>query len=248
MPGNNSGRETALRLDKYLTQCGLGSRSDVKNLIKKGRISVDGIKASDPGAKVDGTSVILLDGNPLNREVFHYYMLNKPQGVVSATEDNLSKTVIDLLKSENVKGLFPVGRLDKDTEGLLLITDDGELSHDLLSPKKHVDKRYFVIGDARIDEEGIKQIETGIDIGEDKLCKPAKIDFVEECQQGYSYYMTITEGKFHQVKRMFKAVGSNVLFLKRVSMGTLQLDEKLAPGEYRKLTDDEIGELKNAQN
>ena len=234
------------RLDKYLTQCGLGSRSDVKNLIKKGRIIVDGVKASDPGLKVDSTNVVLFDGEPLNREVFHYYMLNKPQGVISATEDNLSETVIDILKDENVKGLFPVGRLDKDTEGLLLITDDGELSHNLLSPKKHVDKTYFVIGDAKIDEDGKKQIEAGIDIGEDKLCKPAVLEFVEKCQQGYSYYLTITEGKFHQVKRMFKAAGSNVVFLKRISMGPLMLDEKLNPGEYRKLTGSEVESLKNS--
>lgn len=234
------------RLDKYLTQCGLGSRSDVKNLIKKGRISVDGVKVSDPGLKIDSANVVLFDGKALDREEFHYYMLNKPQGVVSATEDNLSETVIDLFKDEKVKGLFPVGRLDKDTEGLLLITDDGELSHNLLSPKKHVDKTYFVIGDAKISEDGEKLIQEGIDIGEDKLCKSAKLEFIKQCQQGFCYNLTITEGKFHQVKRMFKAAGSNVVFLKRISMGTLVLDEKLNPGEYRKLTGSEIESLKNS--
>lgn len=238
------------RLDKYLAECGLGSRSDVKNYIKKGKITVDGKKASDPGLKVSKENVILFDGNMLSHEEFHYFMLNKPQGVVSATEDNLSKTVIDLLKDEKIRGLFPVGRLDKDTEGLLLITDDGELSHNLLSPRKHVEKTYYVIADKEITPDGIEKITDGIDIGEDKLCKPALIESIQrnesiqQDEKGYHYNLTITEGKFHQVKRMFAACGSKVIYLKRMRMGNLVLDENLAPGEYRKLSEEEIKCLK----
>jgi len=232
------------RLDKYLTECGLGSRSDVKGLIKKGKITVDGVKITDPGYKVSDDNEILADGSKTTHEKYHYYMLNKPQGVVSATEDNLCKTVIDILKEEKVPGLFPVGRLDKDTEGLLIITDDGELTHNLLSPKKHVDKTYFVTADKEISKEDISKFESGIDIGEDKLCKPSRLEFINIDESGFNYYLTITEGKFHQVKRMFQACGSRVIFLKRISMGRLKLDESLECGKYRKLREDELECLK----
>ena len=234
----------AIRLDKYLTQCGIGSRSDVKNIIKKGNVTVNGVKASDPGQKITENDSVLVNGQSLVHETNHYYMLNKPQGVVSATQDNTAGTVIDSLKNENVKGLFPVGRLDKDTEGLLIITDDGALAHDLLSPKKHVDKTYYVVADAQLSEEAVGLIENGIDIGDDDLCLPANISYDHEDEQGYHYYLTITEGRFHQVKRMFKACGSNVTYLKRMSMGSLKLDEKLCSSEYRRLTDEEVEALR----
>lgn len=254
-----------IRIDKFLADSGVGSRADVKNIIKKGRVLVDGTVVKDPGLKVSKEQEIVFDGKRLSYEKYHYYMLNKPQGVVSATDDNTARTVIDILSDENVKSLFPVGRLDKDTEGLLLITDDGELSHNLLSPRKHVEKTYFVVSDAELSKDHIALIEEGIDIGDDKLCKPAKIELADENEgqvkgilnrissndlmtdikgEMFFYYLRITEGRFHQVKRMFKACDANVIFLKRLSMGPLALDETLMPGEYRKLTQSEIDLLK----
>ena len=170
----------------------------------------------------------------------HYYMLNKPQGVVSATMDNHDKTVLDLLKDAPGKDLFPVGRLDKDTEGLLLITNDGELSHNLLSPKKHVDKTYLVETRELVTSEMVQRLEQGVDIGEEKLTLPAKVKILEDKK----IELTITEGKFHQVKRMLKAVENEVVYLKRLTMGSLVLDEKLALGEYRCLTEEEVSKLK----
>jgi 16S rRNA pseudouridine516 synthase len=168
-------------------------------------------------------------------------MLYKPAGCVSATKDRLSDTVLDILKEENTDGLFPVGRLDKDTEGLLLITNDGKLAHELLSPAKHVDKKYFVTLDKAIDDESISKIEDGIDIDDDKPCLPCEIEKIEENK----VFITIREGRFHQVKRMFAAVGFTVTYLKRISMGNVTLDESLNPGEYRRLTDEEVQNLKN---
>ena len=172
---------------------------------------------------------------------FYYYMLNKPAGVVSATTDQHDKTVLDLLKDAYGKDLFPVGRLDKDTEGLLLITNDGELSHNLLSPKKHVDKTYLVKTKEMVTLDMASALEQGVDIGEEKLTLPAKVKILKEKE----IELSITEGKFHQVKRMLKAVGNEVIYLKRLSMGSLLLDESLKCGEYRSLTDAEILELKN---
>ena len=167
-------------------------------------------------------------------------MLNKPAGVVSATTDNHDKTVLDLLKDAHGKDLFPVGRLDKDTEGLLLITNDGELSHNLLSPKKHVDKTYLVKTAESVTTEMVQALERGVDIGEEKLTLPAKVKVLEDKE----IELTITEGKFHQVKRMLKAVDNEVVYLKRLSMGCLKLDETLKLGEYRELTEMEIGHVK----
>ena len=168
-------------------------------------------------------------------------MLNKPAGVISATEDATQQTVLDFFKEEPYKNLYPVGRLDKDTEGLLLITNDGPLGHELLSPKKHVPKTYYAKLEHGLSSEDMDALEKGVDIGEKNLTLPAKLEVVDQ----EAVYITITEGKFHQVKRMFEAVSNKVLYLKRISMGGLQLDESLNPGDYRPLTEEELELLKN---
>lgn len=223
-----------MRLDHYLSSAGLGSRSDVKKIIAKGRITVAGTVIKDPAFKVNADEVCL-DGIPVIYEEHVYFMLNKPQGVISASRADLrnkdEKCVIDLIQEEKHRDLFPVGRLDKDTEGLLLITDDGQLAHDLLSPKKHVYKTYYAELAIKIEDDDISRIEKGIDIGDDKPTLPCKI----KKESDTSVYITIHEGRFHQVKRMFESVGNKVVFLKRISMGNLTLDPELAPGEYKKL-------------
>lgn len=233
-----------IRVDKYLTDCGTGTRSEVKKLIQKGRISINGTVIKDPGTKINLDKDIICNNNePVVYEQFRYFMLNKPMGCVSATKDNLSATVLDILKNENTKGLFPVGRLDKDTEGLLLITNDGMLAHNLLSPKKHVEKLYYVEADKKLSDENMTEMENGVDIGDEKLTLPSKIEFVGDSQNKYCYNLSIKEGRFHQVKRMFEAFGSNVTYLKRLNMGSLILDDDLLPGEYRKLSEEEINGL-----
>ena len=233
------------RIDKLLANSGFGSRSEVRLLIKSGKVIVNNKLIKDVDFKVDADSdEICVTGKILNYNEFVYYMLNKPAGVVSATNDNTCKTVLELLHVHN-KDLFPVGRLDKDTEGLLIITNDGPLAHDLLSPKKHIDKTYYVKTDKEITDEMAEILEKGVDIGEEKLTLPARIELIYENHIAKEAMLTITEGKFHQVKRMFKAVGLNVTFLKRISMGKLLLDESLKPGEYRALTESEISLLKN---
>lgn len=215
---------------------------------EKGLVTVDGVPAKSPDMKIDETSsAVTMDGKTLSYEKYVYYMLNKPEGYVSATNDNLHKTVIDLLSGENTRDLFPVGRLDIDTVGLLLITNDGALSHDLLSPAKHVAKTYEAILDGIVTDEDITMFKTGVDIGEEKLCKPATLKVVDvDENKGHSrVYITITEGKFHQIKRMANAIGMDVLFLKRLSMGSLVLDPALSPGEYRRLTEDELNSLRS---
>lgn len=235
-----------MRLDKYLTDAGVGSRSQVKNLIKKGFVTVSGETIRDEGHKDDYSSLtVCVNGNPVVYEKFRYYMLNKPAGVVCATKDNLSDTVIELLKDVNPKGLFPVGRLDKDTEGLLLITNDGELAHNLLSPKKHVEKCYFVKLDKPLSKEDKLAIEDCIDIGDDKPCLPAKIEYAragDEREDDFTgaVYITISEGRFHQIKRMFAACGYEVVYLKRISMGKLVLDKELSAGEFKFIRREDI--------
>lgn len=236
-----------MRLDKFLTEQGLGSRSQVKQLLKKGGITVNDIPCKTPDMKInEKQDIVKYHGQPLAYQQFHYYMLNKPSGVVSATNDNVSDTVLSLLKGVPTKGLFPVGRLDKDTEGLLLITDDGQLSHNLLSPAKHVDKTYFARIDGMVTDEDIQHFQQGIDIGDEKLTKPARLQILHTSDETpiSEVLLTITEGRFHQVKRMFQALDKRVLYLKRISMGNLQLDEELLPGEFRELTDIEIQLLK----
>ncbi|MBR6230764.1 MAG: rRNA pseudouridine synthase [Lachnospiraceae bacterium] len=235
----------AYRLDKFLADAGLGTRSEVKRMLKGGLVSVNGATVKDPAVKIDaGSDAIEYRGERVAFEEHRYYMLNKPDGVVSATEDRNEPTVLSLLKDVNTKDLFPVGRLDKDTEGLLLITDDGELAHKLLSPRYHVDKTYHVTAEGIITDDDIRRLEEGVDIGEKALTLPAKAEMIGSGQDVSEVLLTIHEGKFHQVKRMFEVIGKPVVHLKRISFGSLKLDEKLAPGEFRRLADEEIKALK----
>lgn len=223
------------RLDKYLALEGIGTRSQVKDMIRKGMIRVNGQAALRPEQKVDPErDRIAADGQSLSFTENVYYMLNKPAGVITATEDRRHKTVMELLPDKR-RDLFPVGRLDADTVGLLLITNDGETAHRLLSPRRHVDKTYYVETDLPIPPDAGKRFAEGMDLG-DFVSMPADWEPLSE----KSGRLTIHEGKFHQVKRMFEAVGTTVVFLKRLSMGPLVLDDSLALGESRPLTEEEI--------
>lgn len=230
-----------MRLDKFLCDTAGLTRTEAKNAVKKGQIAVNGQvqKAADFKVK-ENTDTVTFQGKPLSYAAFHYYMLHKPAGVITATEDKKESTVMDILREEKVKNLFPVGRLDKDTEGLLLITDDGELAHNLLSPKKHVDKEYLVKVRDSISEEDCRKLSEGVDIGDEKPTSPAKVERVAEKE----ILLTIREGRFHQVKRMLQAVGNEVLYLKRLSMGSLRLPEDLEKGAYRPLSEEEIYKIK----
>lgn len=222
---------------------GKGTRSEVKKTISKGLVRVNNVIVKKPETKLDTDSDhVLFDGVLVGYAQHEYYMLNKPAGVISATEDKREKTVIDLIIERKRKDLFPVGRLDRDTEGLLLISNDGELAHRLLSPSKHVDKVYYAKIDGEVTIEDVEAFQQGVDIGEEKLTRPAKLRVLKSGTQS-EIELTICEGKFHQVKRMFQAVGKEVVYLKRLQMGTLILDESLKPGEYRELTEQEIADL-----
>ncbi len=229
-----------IRLDKFLADMGIGTRSEVKKYIRQGKVKVDGVIQKSPEAKIDekNQEVMCFD-KKVGYESFEYYMLHKPAGVISATTDAKDKTVIDLIESKKRKDLFPVGRLDKDTEGLLLITNDGDLAHRLLSPKKHVDKVYFAKVRGVVTKEDQKIFAEGVSIGQGEVAKPADLEILVSDEIS-EIRLTIQEGKFHQVKRMFLSVGKEVVYLKRLSMGTLQLDENLALGEYRPLTEEEL--------
>ena len=232
-----------IRLDKYLADMGKGTRSEVKKAISKGLVRVNNVIVKKPETKLDTDSDhVLFDGVLVGYAQHEYYMLNKPAGVISATEDKREKTVIDLIIERKRKDLFPVGRLDRDTEGLLLISNDGELAHRLLSPSKHVDKVYYAKIDGEVTIEDVEAFQQGVDIGKEKLTRPAKLRVLKSGTQS-EIELTICEGKFHQVKRMFQAVGKEVVYLKRLQMGTLILDESLKPGEYRELTEQEIADL-----
>lgn len=232
-----------IRLDKYLADMGKGTRSEVKKAISKGLVRVNGAVVKKPETKLDiEIDQVLYEGESVGYAQFEYYMLNKPAGVISATEDKRERTVVDLIEDKKRKDLFPVGRLDRDTEGLLLISNDGELAHRLLSPAKHVDKVYYAKIDGVVTEADVEVFQKGIDIGEEKLTRPAKLRILQSGEMS-EIELTIREGKFHQVKRMFHAVGKEVVYLKRLQMGPLTLDETLKSGEYRKLTEQEITEL-----
>jgi 16S rRNA pseudouridine516 synthase len=236
-----------LRIDKMLSNIGVGSRKEIKQYAKNGLIKINDVVVKDSSKIIDTEKdVVKYNGETMKYVQQIYLMMNKPQGVVSATEDNYDKTVIDLLYDEDsFYEPFPVGRLDKDTEGLLLITNDGQLTHDLLSPKKHVDKTYYVEAAEEVTDDDVKTFEKGIVLTEENYTTlPAKLEIIES---GYpsKCYVTIREGKFHQVKRMFIAINNEVTYLKRVSMGPIKLDEKLALGEYRHLTEKEVEILKN---
>lgn len=227
-----------MRLDKFLVEMNQGTRSRVRDLIRRGLVTVNGVPAKNADGRVDEEAdIVCVQGRALSYQRFFYYMLNKPQGFVSATQERTAETVMDLLRPEDRRpDLFPAGRLDKDTEGFLLLTNDGELAHRLLSPKKHVDKTYRVSMEHELCREDIQRLEQGVDIGEDRLTLPAKVKQLEE----RVILLTLHEGKFHQVKRMLKAVGNGVTALKRISFGGLTLDESLGSGEYRRLTEDEV--------
>jgi len=237
--------EKQMRLDKYLGEMQIGTRSQIKEAIKNNRVTVNGIVERESGRKVFPSSdIICYDGKEVNYVAVEYYMLHKPAGVITATEDKREKTVLDLMESKR-KDLFPVGRLDKDTEGLLLITNDGDLAHRLLSPKRHVAKVYEARVAGKIGEEVVQKFAAGLILGDGTALKPAELDIVSYCDETEESLVriTIVEGKFHQIKRMFLAVGSEVRYLKRLSMGSLKLDENLALGEYRALTGEEISRL-----
>lgn len=233
-----------IRLDKFLCDMGIGTRSEVKNYIKNGRITFNGEIIKTPDKKVNVTQdEVFLDRHSISYSQYEYYMLNKPSGVVSARIDNVNKTVIELITISKRKDLFPVGRLDKDTEGLLFITNDGELAHQLLSPKKQIGKKYYAKIKGIATMEDVKIFQEGIRLEEDFLTLPAKLEILQAGDIS-EIEVTIYEGKFHQVKRMFLHVGKEVIYLKRISMGNLILDPNLQNGEYRPLTKDEINFLK----
>ena len=303
-----AGGEGPKRLDKLLGQEGLGTRSELKKAIRSGRATVNGAVEKDPGRQISSEDEVCFDGKRIRRDQYVYYMLNKPAGVITATEDGQMKTVLDLLREPGLlargtaretdmprktgegsaadsratesplvpaktpagrepvrpvmrKGLFPVGRLDRDTEGLLLITDDGQLAHRLLSPARHVDKTYYAVVTGTVTEEDIRLFAEGLRVDAGFTAMPAVLRIIEnescneapgkyslpEIADGRQYtqvYVTIREGKFHQIKRMFAAVGKEVLYLKRLSMGRLKLDSSLEPGQFRELTEEETADLR----
>ena len=229
------------RLDKIISATGKKSRREVKILVKQGRILVDGAPASAPEMKVDpALNEILLDGENIGYQRFTYIMLHKPAGVLSAVEDKRQKTVLDLLPEELQKrGLSPVGRLDKDTEGLLLLTNDGDLTHHLLSPRHHVDKVYYAKVDGQLEQADCEAFAAGMTLGDGLECMPAGLKILSPGEA----LVTLQEGKFHQVKRMLATRGKPVVYLKRLSMGPLELDESLQPGSFRHLTEEEVQSL-----
>lgn len=237
-----------MRLDKYLADMGIGTRSEVKQHIRKKQVYVNGAQPQGPQQQVEpGIDEIIYQGKVIAYTEYEYFMLNKPQGCVSAVTDRGHQTVMNFITEKKRKDLFPVGRLDKDTEGLLIVTNDGALSHDLLSPGRHVPKTYFAKISGEVVKQDVTQFSQGLDIGGEKQTKPAKLEILS-CEGGVSeILLTITEGRFHQVKRMFEAVGKEVLFLKRLSIGGLRLDASLPPGAYRRLTEEEINLLKNSR-
>lgn len=257
-----------MRLDKFLAESAVGTRKNVRNYIKEGAVKVNGQVVTEPIMEISESTDVI---EYLDKVVVYtgkvYYMFHKPEGCITARKDAVNKTVFDFLQGVNTSGIFHVGRLDKDTEGLLLFTNDGDFNHKLMYPEKHIEKKYFFIALGSLNEDEIKKLEEGISIGEgEALTKPAKIDglrfgtykeFEQDTdirkfynidsnhyeQSVVSGYLTISEGRKHQVKRMLKAVGCYVIYLKRISIGELMLDETLKKGQYRMLEEDEIQKL-----
>lgn len=235
-----------MRIDKFLANMGLGTRKEVKKFLKSGTVRVNDAVVKDAKFHVDASfDQIFVNGEKIAYKPFIYLMMNKPQGVLSATEDANDQTVVDLLEFEDARyEPFPVGRLDKDTEGFVLLTNNGKLAHELLSPKKHVPKTYYAKVEGTVTEEDVNTFKQGVTLDDGYVTKPAELKVLKSDQKS-EIELTITEGKFHQVKRMFIAVGKKVIYLKRLSIGPLQLDKTLALGEYRELTETEIEQLEN---
>ena len=237
-----------MRIDKYLANMNVGSRKEVHKLIKAGSVTINGQKVKTPKEKVKENDLVEVNGQEITYQKYHYFLLNKPKGVLSATEDLHQKTVIDLLEvKDQYKYLAPVGRLDKDTTGLLLITNDGQLNHELLAPNKHVDKVYQALIAGQASADTIATFASGMELKDGTVLKPAKLEVldVDESKDQSKIRITIKEGKYHQIKRMFGAVGMKVLELDRLQMGSLQLDPQLKRGHYRELTEEELSALKN---
>lgn len=236
-----------MRLDKYLADMQIGSRKEVKAFIKKGLVTVNEQVIKSDKFQVDETKdIVKFEEEVIRYQKEFYYLLNKPQGVISATIDDYEETVLDLFSDEDYReDLFPVGRLDKDTEGLLLITNDGALSHRLLSPKRHVPKEYYVEVQGCLTQEDQEKMAAGLKIDGGEICLPAelKILAVDESSQCSSAQLILHEGKFHQVKRMMQACGKEVTYLQRVRMGNLFLPDDITLGEYRELTAEELKKL-----
>jgi len=233
------------RLDKVIASTGKWSRREVKNLVRQGRVLVNGMPARSSEDKVEPEEAeIIVNGEQLTYREYTWVMLNKPAGYLSATEDGRGETVLDLLPQELQKqGLFPVGRLDKDTEGLLLLTNEGGLAHDLLSPRHHVDKVYYARVAGELTENDCKMFESGMTLGDGLVCQPAELKILKVAEESEAH-VTLREGKFHQVKRMLAYLGKPVLYLERVRMGPLELDLSLSRGEYRFLTEKEVEQLR----
>ncbi len=234
-----------MRLDRFLANSGVGTRKEVKEILKKRKIKVNDSIITDGSIHIDeNKDAVKYEEKEISYKPFIYIMMNKPDGVISSTEDDEHRTVIDLLENKyRTYSVFPIGRLDIDTEGLLILTNDGILTHKLLAPNKHVDKKYYVELKNPVLKSDIEKLENGIELENGFVTKNAKVEVIENSED--KVYITITEGKYHQVKRMFKAVNNKVLYLKRVQMGNLKLDDKLKVGKYRELTEKEINILKN---
>ncbi|WP_425449762.1 pseudouridine synthase [Dethiothermospora halolimnae] len=232
------------RIDKILSNMGYGSRKNIKKIMKKGRVTINGDIVKDSSKKIDPYyNKIEIDGILIEYREYIYLMMNKPDGVVSSTDDPINNTVIDLIDDKyKIFEPFPIGRLDKDTEGLLILSNDGKLAHNLLSPKKHVKKTYYVEVEGRVDSGDIEKFNDGVILEDGYKTMAAEMDIIENDDIS-KVYLTIKEGKFHQVKRMFVAIGKKVLYLKRVSMGNIELDKSLETGEYRELKEEEINLL-----
>ena len=235
------------RLDRILSEAGAASRKELRAMIRAGRVTVDGAVVTDERQKFDAAAIrVCIDAQPVRLWAPVLIMLHKPAGFLTAADDPKARTVMELVPEQYRKlGVMPVGRLDKDTEGLLLLTDDGALAHDLLAPKKHVDKVYFVRTDGVLNDADCAAFAAGITLGDGLSCLPARLEIIKSGAQSEAL-VTIHEGKFHQIKRMLASCGKPVVYLKRLSMGTLTLDEKLSKGEYRLLTAEEIGKLRES--
>ena len=233
-----------MRLDKFISTTTTLSRAEAKKIIKKG-ILINDILIKSPDYKVDEfNDQVIVNGNRLVYQKYVYIMMNKPKNTVSATEDAIERTVVDILRDEDrIHKVFPVGRLDKDTEGLMLLTNDGELAHKLISPKKDVEKKYYVEVSGELKNEHLEIVKEGVTLEDGYKCKPARLEILDTSEGNSKANIFITEGKFHQVKRMMKSLGTTVTYLKRLSIGSLKLDENLKLGEYRYLTDDELNKL-----